>query len=55
MQLSSELSSVIQCILCCWLLRIIIMREIDRDRKIKRGRMKAVPPQRTFSLFFLLY
>lgn len=54
MQLSSELSSVIQCILCCWLLRIIIMREIDRDRKIKRGRMKAVPPE-DFLSFFLLY
>lgn len=55
MQLSSELSSVIQCILCCWLLRIIIMREIDRDRKIKRGRMKAVPPRGLSLFFFLLY
>lgn len=51
MQLSSELSSMIQCILCCWLLRIIITREIDRDGEIRRERMKAIPPEGFLSFF----
>lgn len=51
MQLSSELSFMIQCILCCRLLRIIITREIDRDRAVQRERMKAIPPEGLLSFF----
>lgn len=51
MQLSSELSSMIQCIQCCCLLRIIITRKIDRDREIQRERMKAIPPEGFLSFF----
>lgn len=49
MQFSSELSSMIQYILCCWLLHIILTRAIDIDRMIER--MKAIPLEDFLSPF----